>query len=439
MLGLCGSGPLGLNAEKLVVHEWGTFTALQDEQGHAIGGINTDDEAVPDFVHSVSRWLLIRPTEAPPSFFQGAPSCHPDVTMRLETPVIYFHPAKDFSSTVDVAVQFRGGWLTQYFPDALAKAPGITQNKFDALTENTIGSLTWNKIVVNASGEGPATDFHVWITPRRVKAAMVQVKDEREKYLFYRGVAHCDAPLRVTRASAELVISQTAGPDSATIANRIDRVWLADVRSDGAVAFRVLHRLPHIGIKTAAQFRPEDYSAGAVDGLKSELHDALMSAGLFADEADALLGTWSLSYFKSAGLRLFFLVPQSWTDSHLPLTISPDAETTRVMVGRLEIVTPEQRALLAKIAAGPAPDSWKGFRDQLEARTIRVGNNQDWNDVSGGRKSFASIGFNVPELYGDYLKLGRFRNALVLDEQKRRPTSELAQFIKNFLLAGYKY
>ncbi len=28
------------------VHEWGTFTSLQDEQGEAIGGINTDDEAV---------------------------------------------------------------------------------------------------------------------------------------------------------------------------------------------------------------------------------------------------------------------------------------------------------------------------------------------------------------------------------------------------------
>ena len=34
------------------IHEWGTFTSLQDEFGRAIGGINTDDEPVPDFVHS---------------------------------------------------------------------------------------------------------------------------------------------------------------------------------------------------------------------------------------------------------------------------------------------------------------------------------------------------------------------------------------------------
>src|SRR5438093_717108 len=67
------------------IHEWGTFTALQDEEGKAVGGINTDDERVPAFVHDIARDLLIPPTQVPPSFFQGAPSCHPDITMRLET------------------------------------------------------------------------------------------------------------------------------------------------------------------------------------------------------------------------------------------------------------------------------------------------------------------------------------------------------------------
>src|ERR1700677_1963347 len=74
------------------IHEWGTFTSLQDENGESIGGINTDDEPVPPFVHRLADFLLLRPTEVPRFFFQGAPSCHPDVTMRLETPVIYFHP-----------------------------------------------------------------------------------------------------------------------------------------------------------------------------------------------------------------------------------------------------------------------------------------------------------------------------------------------------------
>src|SRR2546430_9166023 len=92
----------------LVVHEWGTFTSLQDETGAAIAGINTDDEPVPHFVHRMAQLLLLSPTEVPPPFFQGAPSCHPDVTMRLETPVIYFHPsAKETTAlpSMDVRVK----------------------------------------------------------------------------------------------------------------------------------------------------------------------------------------------------------------------------------------------------------------------------------------------------------------------------------------------
>lgn len=88
----------------LVVHEWGTFTSLQDEAGQAIGGINTDDEPVPAFVHRLSDMLLLTPTEVPKPFFQGAPACHPDVTLRLETPVLYFHLPEGESTLHDVTV-----------------------------------------------------------------------------------------------------------------------------------------------------------------------------------------------------------------------------------------------------------------------------------------------------------------------------------------------
>src|ERR1039457_2386021 len=80
--------------EKWAVHEWGTFTSLQDEAGRAIGGINTDDGAGPGIVHRLDNFAMLNPSDVPQSFFKGAPACHPDVTMRLETPVIYFHPPK---------------------------------------------------------------------------------------------------------------------------------------------------------------------------------------------------------------------------------------------------------------------------------------------------------------------------------------------------------
>jgi len=47
--------------DRLIVHEWGTFTSLQNEQGNELPGINTDDEPVPQFVHNLNRFLLSKP------------------------------------------------------------------------------------------------------------------------------------------------------------------------------------------------------------------------------------------------------------------------------------------------------------------------------------------------------------------------------------------
>jgi len=143
------------------------------------------------------------------------------------------------------------------------------------------------------------------------------------------------------------------------------------------------------------------------------MHRALEAGGLFADEADALLNTWELSYFKSPGLRLFFMVPRAWTDYYLPLDVSVPCEIKRAMVGRLELVTPEQRALLAQLARAPLPSKpWARYE----------------------------IKDNKPILQGAmplaYRDLGRFRNALLLDEAVAHPTKSLEAFIRVNRLEG---
>jgi hypothetical protein len=237
-----GTGPL-------IVHEWGTFTSLQDETGRAIGGINSDDEPVPKFVHDLDRLLILRPDPLPPICYQGAPRCHPDVTMRLETPVIYFHLPVEVAKplAVDVKVAWPGGWLTQFYPDAQAETPGA----FGALDDKTTSRLTWQNLTVGGDASGPITTEHVWTAPRAVKATPVTTPNgESEKYLF----------------------------------------------------------------------------------------------------------------FKSAGLRLFSLLPREWTDRHLPLELSVPAKVSRVMVGRIELVTPDHRHLLREIAEAPIPTRpWAGF------------------------------------------------------------------------------
>src|SRR5688572_24211465 len=87
--------PVAIQAgERLVVHEWGTFTTLQDETGKELPGINVDDEPVPPFVHNLSPYVVNSAVVTSPYWTyrqKGAPRHHPLVTMRLETPVIYFY------------------------------------------------------------------------------------------------------------------------------------------------------------------------------------------------------------------------------------------------------------------------------------------------------------------------------------------------------------
>ena len=409
----------GAQAQPLVVHEWGTFTSLQDEAGRTLGGINSDDEPVPAFCHDVAWWLVSRPSDLPPVASKGVAWCNPDVTMRLETPVLYFHlPAGAAGPlTASVKVAFRGGWLTQFYP--AAETTGYLPS--DRLTEATTGTLSWNDLQIGVEAKGPETSEHVWTAPRAVKAASVSATNgESEQFLFYRGVGHLACPLQVRRAVGAAMLecrSQLGDASSACPPITVRNLWLASFRADGACAFRALPSVtlrPQSGAEqqpalfsTPAGFDPGEYSAANLSRLRSDMRAALQEEGLFPDEADALLNTWEVSYFKSAGLRLFFMVPRAWTDWHLPLDVSVPCEVTRVMVGRLELVTPEQRALLQELAQAAVPTkAWAHF------------------DMTGNQ---AVMRGSMPAAYRD---LGRFRNALLLDEYQARPTPSLEAFIR---------
>jgi hypothetical protein len=298
------------DSNMVVIHEWGTFTALQDDSGYAVSGINTDDEPVPIFVHEIARVLLIRPTEASPSFFQGAPSCHPDVTMRLETPVLYVHAPKAFRGPLDIKVEFHGGWLTQFFPNADADAPGLTEHRFGHLREDTVSRLGWTGVQVGTKADGPNTEERVWLAPRRVNArTLTAASGESEKFLFYRGVGHLDAPLRVSRDDGAGILEIASRDEDATSLKALRRLWLVDIRPDGSAAFRFLTAPEGRAVRTSPVFEEGDYSKRTADLLRGSMRRELISQGLFADEAEALLNTWELSYFKSAGLRVFYFAP----------------------------------------------------------------------------------------------------------------------------------
>ena len=131
------------------------------------------------------------------------------------------------------------------------------------------------------------------------------------------------------------------------------------------------------------------------------------------------------------------MVPRAWTETYLPMHLSRSADVSRVMVGRIEIVTPEQRATLQRVAAGPASDAdWAQAAVQRLNAQPRDAYREDWfREVAEGRRSrLEALGIRVPDDYRAYLSLGRFRNALVNDELKRRPSDTLRRFITNYNL-----
>lgn len=417
----------------LIFHEWGTFTSLQDEEGRCLGGINVDDEPLPNFVHDVSGQLI--DSQARRDAMQtakGLPALGPCrwITMRLETPVIYFYsPPGRKPLPFSVFVKFPGGWLTQFYPNAVAETPGldIAKNRFGPITEETLGALTWKKLVLGGEHELPKTESKVWLAPRAVKSEIVTTADgkEHERYLFYRGVGNVPSPISVTRprpgapapgqppkwngileikngrgAGLPIVYPRHKGDpaDGEQKRGEFD-AWLVSVRPDKSLAFRgvrdrSMSKEMSVGWPGATigdadtRFAEQEFNTANAVKLRAQMKESIVKQGLFDDEADAMLNTWQSSYFESPGMRIFFLVPKQWTDHALPLTISEPSKKARVMVGRVEVITDEQREIARSIGGNPQADA------------------------------------------AAYAKLGRFRDAILLDEMGKRPRNELNDFLK---------
>jgi hypothetical protein len=415
----------------MVVHEWGTFTSFQDRDGATISGINVDDEPVPPFVHRQNGLPILTAGGFPARWSQGAPRCHADVTLRLETPVLYFYPPAGFSSDqpIDVEAKFTGGWLTEYFPYAVPELPGFP----DALSLSAQGSLKWTglRLLQEGSSKLPQTSEGVWLAPRNVQSAIVTTEggEEAEKYLFYRGVAHLDAPLVVRQRDDKLTVALR---DGETLLTQIPRSWLVRVLPDGRVWYRALatNEARNGRIELPVSFDEVGATHDGRDALRRELASALVAEGLFPDEAQAMLETWKLSYFASEGLRLFFLLPQAWTDSYLPLSISVPSDVTRVMMGRIELVSAHQRAVLGNLHGLPpeaieqVPLYVRLLNETADLSEQEIKERQEkvfrllQNFHQSHAEFYRAFDLEVPEALRLYDSLGRFRDALLGHEMR---------------------
>jgi hypothetical protein len=318
--------------------------------------------------------------------------------------------------------------------------PVIENGKFEFtdLTPQTLGRIVWSNVQIGTDQSGPDTKEHVWLAPRNVAAANLTSKDgEHEKYLFYRGVARQLPPLRVVTEQQGQSLSLSAFDRSFLATNQqttFSGLWLMESRKDGKCAYRRLAAISVANdgkqlrrINAPRRFSEAEFDTENRSRLEVEMNAALLAEGLFADEAKALLSTWQQAYFVSPGLRLFYTVPREWTEYFLPLSISGEAKITRVMIGRIELISDHQRELLNELATQPISKA-----DWL--RKIPAGSPALKQLLAGRSDAHEAI----PPDFQNYLDLGRFRNALVAAEEQRTRSPNLARFIQENQLEPFR-
>jgi len=323
----------------LTAHEWGTFTSIAGKDGRAV------------------QWLPLAGSTDLPSFvehFSGVAFKGGLLgTVRMETPVLYFDTTRE--TTVSVHVAFSKGLITEWYPHASKVFPvAAVEPKYTSFPvsdwalyqQHPDGSITWDAVDLQPrnSAELPSENrANHYYAARETGSTPLHVKTpngaQTEKFIFYRGVSTFVVPLSVAMRPGGSVLAENQ-TDAA-----ISTMLLFERRGD-KLGFRLAE-----GATGNQTFEPPELNAD-MDSLKRGVVDILVAQGLYEDEAQAMFETWRDSWFEE-GSRLLYIVPRSFVDCVLPLSISPvPAQTVRVFVGRLELVTPATtRAVEQALAA----------------------------------------------------------------------------------------
>jgi len=310
----------------LTVHEWGTFTSVAGERGQAV------------------EWLPVDRQSDLPCFVNQSPAGIEDYlagTIRMETPVLYFYTPREMK--VNATVRFPKGWLTEWYPQAK-----LTNE------EDNVSTLEWRNVRVlpNAALTFPLESgpSHYYAA-RQTDAAPLSVKDESEKFLFYRGVGNFPVPISARVRRDGKIRLWTGGEIP------IPGVILFESRG-GKPGYRAVGSL-----KGDVTLDPPILN-GDLALLQRDLERILIKAGLYPKEAAAMVATWHDSWFEE-GTRVFYIVPPRSVDATLPLKIEPQpARVARAFVGRIEVITSvTERAVADAIRANNkvALDPYKRF------------------------------------------------------------------------------
>jgi hypothetical protein len=339
---------------KFVVHEWGTFTSFAGSDG-----VNL--EFRPLVTRDLPRFVMTPFTQ--PGTRRNIFSDSKDqyvALQRMETPVTYFYT--DVPRVVNVRVDFPQGVLTEWYP-VVKKFNSGTDGKTNTILGHAY--LDWGAVRLTPAKQFADVRVRDWqgkpipaslpkVTEkdhygraRETDSAIVETVDVNrgshfEKFLFYRGLGNFTLPMKLAALGNDrFEVTNSAGESSgAMLMVRID---------DSQVRFtRIAPIDPGSTIEVTLPT-----TESTVDQLAEAMVRELTAAGLYEKESLAMVNTWRTSWFGENGTRLLYLVPSEQTDKLLPLTIDPaPSESVRVLVGRLETLTPEDCQRLVHTLTG---------------------------------------------------------------------------------------
>ncbi|HEY3901341.1 MAG TPA: hypothetical protein VGM54_22220 [Chthoniobacter sp.] len=362
-----------------VVHEWGTFTSVQ-------GGDGVQMIWNPLVAPDLPRFVYDRTRSQGKARIRGivvAGKTGSAQRQRMETPVIYFY--SDRTRTVDVAVRFPGGSITEWYPQESALEPnGLFE------FNPSLPVLHWRNIQVLPrfacsvpllTEQAPSHYYAARETDSSELAQWEGGKVEFEKFLFYRGLASAEAPLTVKldAANSRQIILTNTGADE------LPQLFVYEIRPGGGAWLDVKHLQPGETRRASLEATAGAHAITAADlslgkamiasspRLNTSLLDALTNAGLYPREARAMIRTWEDSWFGEPGLRVLYTLPRSWTERTLPLTIAPAPTTIeRVMIARAEVITPAmEQGLLEQVERYVAATPEE--RTEVVAETRKLG------------------------------------------------------------------
>ncbi len=164
---------------KFTLHEWGTFTSVSGSDGVLLPGLQREEEPLPGFVcshdgmSSLGQFII-----------KGWRRPLTNVTIKMETPVIYFYTDQPFTARVHVG--FNGGSISQWFPPRsggeipppyLIPASGLPVGGCIDFAKEYRGSIEWNVQVKPPSADDSAAVFKpgetlTWTCPRQTDSAL---------------------------------------------------------------------------------------------------------------------------------------------------------------------------------------------------------------------------------------------------------------------------